>query len=235
MKNREIIQGDIGVSLDFTIIDNGSPVDLTDASIEMILDLRNEVDIKDGEIIDAKSGTCRVVLNELDTSIKGTRTFQLSINFPDGRRITCPIQRFDVIQKIGYKPPKLDTTPPEDVTFLAVTNITNESVTLAWTRSISKDTASYEIFNGTEKIASTKNSYCKITNLSSSSDYTFTIIAKDDFKNLSNGVNISIRTLATPSEINGGNFLDVFDEANFIDGGSFTDTATVIIDGGNFV
>lgn len=100
----EIAQGSNGVILNFTIKDNGQVVDLTGATVQMLLTLRSSGKIKQAEITDVVNGKCTVTLNADDILFDGVYTFQNTVSYPDGRTFTSNVQKLTVTKKIGFIP-----------------------------------------------------------------------------------------------------------------------------------
>lgn len=102
------------------------------------------------------------------------------------------------VQTVTYT---LDTTAPADTT--APNNVTNlqatptaNSVALSWTASASSDVTSYDIYNGSTLIANVTGTSYNVTNLTASTQYTFSVRAKDAANNVASGTSISTTTLA---------------------------------------
>lgn len=89
-----------------------------------------------------------------------------------------------------------DTTPPENVTGLNVSNKTQTGLTLSWVASVSNDTASYDVLNGSTVIANVTGTTYNVSGLVANTSYTFTIKAKDNSNNISSGTSVSATTLA---------------------------------------
>lgn len=127
-----------------------------------------------------------------------------------------------------------DTTAPDNVTNLSYSNLTDRSVFLTWTASISPDILSYDIYNGSTFIVNTSNTEYTLTGLLSSTIYTITVKSKDNSNNVSAGTSVTFTTLSSAVvNIDGGTFTDT--STSTVDGGTFTDTTTgSTIDGGVF-
>lgn len=93
-----------------------------------------------------------------------------------------------------------DTTPPNDVTNLAYTNLTQTGVKLTWTASNSSDVSSYDVFNSSTNIGNTTGAFFDVSELTAGTNYTFTVKAKDGASNLSSGVSVNVTTTAIPSD-----------------------------------
>lgn len=91
----------------------------------------------------------------------------------------------------------IDTTPPSDVTNLATSNITGSSVTLTWIASVSGDVAGYEIYNGTQFLATVTGTTYNVSGLATSTSYTFWVKAKDRSGNIATGVSVAATTTNT--------------------------------------
>lgn len=87
-----------------------------------------------------------------------------------------------------------DTTPPENVTNLVISNLTETSLLLNWTASSSVDVAFYEIYrDSTQLTMITQTSYA-ITGLTPGATYIFTVKAKDSSGNLAVGTSVTVTT-----------------------------------------
>lgn len=101
----EIVQGDNGIILSFIIKDGDEPINLTSASVQIVLTLRSSGKIKQGVITDALNGKCQVILNSDDILYDGVYTFQPTVTFPDGRQFTSgTLQKLTVVKKLGFIP-----------------------------------------------------------------------------------------------------------------------------------
>ncbi len=97
----------------------------------------------------------------------------------------------------------VDTTAPTAPTNLAASNISETSLDLSWTAS-ADDTAvtGYDIYNGTNLIASSTTTNFSVTGLQVATAYNFSIYAKDDANNISsqsNILNVSTVDLTAPT------------------------------------
>lgn len=89
-----------------------------------------------------------------------------------------------------------DTTPPNNVTNLVTSNMTQTGVTLTWTASNSTDVASYDIYNGMTFITNVTGTTYNVTGLSASTQYTFNVKAKDVSGNVASGTSVTVTTSA---------------------------------------
>lgn len=97
----------------------------------------------------------------------------------------------------------VDTTPPNEVTNLAVSNNnTGTSLTLTWSASTSSDIASYDVYNGATLLANVTSTTYGVTGLTRGINYTFYVRAKDTSGNISTGVGIAVTTTDTTAPIN---------------------------------
>lgn len=87
-----------------------------------------------------------------------------------------------------------DTTAPNNVTNLVASNVLATSVTLSWSTSTSSDTTGYEIYNGATLLTSVTGTTYNVSGLTSNTNYTFTVKAKDGFNNLATGTSVSVTT-----------------------------------------
>jgi hypothetical protein len=89
-----------------------------------------------------------------------------------------------------------DTTAPNNVTNLAYSNLAATSLTLTWTASSSSDVASYDVFNGSTLLANVAGTTYNVTGLTASTQYTFTVKAKDGANNTASGTSVTVTTSA---------------------------------------
>ncbi|KAA9007397.1 hypothetical protein F4V43_02610 [Paenibacillus spiritus] len=87
-----------------------------------------------------------------------------------------------------------DITPPANVTNLAASSITQNSVMLNWTGSSSTDTSGYDIYNSSSYVGTTTVTNYTLTGLTAGTNYTFNVKAKDSSGNISSGSSISVTT-----------------------------------------
>jgi hypothetical protein len=114
-----------------------------------------------------------------------------------------------------------DTTAPNNVTNLAYSNLAQTTLTLSWTASASSDVASYDVFNGSTLLANVTGTTYNVTGLTASTQYTFTIKAKDGANNTASGTSVTVTTSA-PADTTAP-VLTITPSA------TFTDTQTVIM------
>ncbi|WP_176584710.1 chitobiase/beta-hexosaminidase C-terminal domain-containing protein [Priestia megaterium] len=90
-----------------------------------------------------------------------------------------------------------DTTPPEEISNLLASSITSDSIGLTWTRSLSSDVASYEIYQDSVLLNGnvTTTNY-SITGLKANIQYKLTVKSKDINGNVSDGINVTVKTSA---------------------------------------
>ncbi|WP_338449824.1 chitobiase/beta-hexosaminidase C-terminal domain-containing protein [Niallia oryzisoli] len=115
-------------------------------------------------------------------------------------------------------PPEPDITAPTEVTNLSANNVTATSFTLSWTASDSEDAIGYDIYKDGEFLASVSNTNVEVTGLSPSTEYTFSVMAKDAAGNISSGTSITISTLGVDTSP---------PVLTITQGGTFTDTQSV--------
>jgi hypothetical protein len=94
--------------------------------------------------------------------------------------------------------PTVDTTPPNNVTNLTTSNVTQTTLTLSWTASSSSDVAAYDVFNGSTFVVTVMSTNYNVTGLSASSSYTFTVKAKDTAGNIASGTSVAVTTSSAP-------------------------------------
>ncbi|MCA1025654.1 chitobiase/beta-hexosaminidase C-terminal domain-containing protein [Cytobacillus kochii] len=91
-----------------------------------------------------------------------------------------------------------DEIPPEEVTLINASLISDTNIGLTWEPSIAEDIYSYEVYNGLTLIGESLSPNFSITNLIPSTEYTFTIKSKDKNGNVSTGVPFTVSTSSTP-------------------------------------
>jgi chitodextrinase len=92
--------------------------------------------------------------------------------------------------------PPADTTAPNNVTNLAYSNLAQTTLTLSWTASTSSDVASYDVFNGSTLLANVTGTTYNVSGLTASTQYTFTVKAKDAANNVASGTSVTVTTSA---------------------------------------
>ena len=92
-----------------------------------------------------------------------------------------------------------DTTAPSAPTNLSASNTTDSSTTLSWSASSDNiAVTAYEVYRGSTLIATVSGTSYQVAGLSANTNYTFTVIAKDEAGNQSDASNpVSITTEAT--------------------------------------
>jgi glucose/arabinose dehydrogenase len=99
-------------------------------------------------------------------------------------------------------PPSGDTQPPTAPGSLRSTAVSSTSVSLAWNASTdnSGSIAGYDVYQGATKVSTTTSLTATITNLTPSTQYTFTVKARDPDGNASAASNaVTVRTSSTGS------------------------------------
>ncbi|MDD9266039.1 fibronectin type III domain-containing protein [Paenibacillus sp. GCM10023248] len=111
--------------------------------------------------------------------------------------------RAEGIQLIGGFTPSqpVDTTPPDNVTNLAVSNLTATSLTLTWNASSSSDCIGYDVYRGSTLVGSVTGTTYNATGLTQATQYTFTIKAKDAANNISSGTSTTVTTSSSADTI----------------------------------
>jgi hypothetical protein len=99
-----IYQGDQGTVLNLTIRDSNQVVDLTDATVQVLIRLKDMGILKAATIIDSQSGKCQITLNSQDIQYEGVYQLQATVTFLNGTKFSSSIQRFIVNKKMGYIP-----------------------------------------------------------------------------------------------------------------------------------
>lgn len=95
-----------------------------------------------------------------------------------------------------------DVTPPNNVTNLVTSSVTQTTLTLSWTASTSSDIASYDVYNGSTLLGNVTGTNYNVTTLTANTAYTFTVKAKDTTGNIATGTSVNVTTLANvPSDV----------------------------------
>ncbi|MED3562228.1 BppU family phage baseplate upper protein [Bacillus xiapuensis] len=100
----EIVQGDNGTILELIIQDDNQVIDLTGATVQVVITYKSTGKIKQAVVTDAINGKCEVTLNSDDVLFDGVYSFQATVIFPNGNKFTSNIQRFTVTKKMGFIP-----------------------------------------------------------------------------------------------------------------------------------
>lgn len=96
-----IIQGDNGTVLDFTITGNDkSPIDLSFTTVKLDI-VRSGVHIpKICTIVDGLNGKCQAILTSEDLSETGVYMVQLEVSFANGSKFSSNMDKFEVKRKL---------------------------------------------------------------------------------------------------------------------------------------
>lgn len=105
------------------------------------------------------------------------------------------------VQTITFTINLPDTTPPNNVTGLTVSNVGVTSLTLSWTASSSGDVASYDVLNETTLLSNVTSTSYNVTGLAAGTSYTFTVKAKDTAGNAATGTTLTVSTVAATTEV----------------------------------
>lgn len=103
------------------------------------------------------------------------------------------------VQTIVYSlivPEPGDTTPPNNVTNLQVSNnTTGTSLTLSWAASSSSDVAGYDVYRGSALLTTITGTSYNVTGLTVNTEYTFTVKSKDTSNNVASGTSVTVTTV----------------------------------------
>lgn len=88
----------------------------------------------------------------------------------------------------------VDTTPPDNVTQLQATNVTQTGLTLSWLASASGDLKDYRVYQGSTLIETVTGLSHAVTGLAEGTSYTFTIRARDNANNEASGTSVTVMT-----------------------------------------
>jgi len=103
--------------------------------------------------------------------------------------------------------PSSDTQPPSTPTNLALTGKDSVSVSLSWSASTDNTgVVSYDVFNGSAVATTVTGTTATVTGLSPSTQYTFTVRARDGYDNVSAASNA---VTATTSDVIGSGYAKV--------------------------
>lgn len=142
----------------------------------------------------AKNGTRTYVAYNMEDSAQ-------TVQFSDGHTATVDPHRFYVGDGSGGG--SGDSQAPSAPGNLTSTGHTDSTVDLSWTASTDNiGVAGYEIYQGTQRVATTNTTTATITNLSPETTFTFTVKAKDAAGNVSASSNDV--TVTTESSSDGG-------------------------------
>ncbi|WP_431180845.1 chitobiase/beta-hexosaminidase C-terminal domain-containing protein [Bacillus luti] len=109
----------------------------------------------------------------------------------------------------------VDAIPPEEVTNLKASAITDKSIALTYTGSTSLDIDSYDIYkDGALIYADNKKTNMIISGLTPNTKYVFLVKAKDINGNVSVGVNVTVDTVTSTAVITDGLLLYMKDAQN---------------------
>jgi chitodextrinase len=89
-----------------------------------------------------------------------------------------------------------DTVAPNNVTNLTTSNVSSTTLTLTWSASSSTDTTGYEVYNDSTLLTTVTGTTYNVSGLTASTNYTFTVKAKDGANNVASGVSVSVTTSA---------------------------------------
>jgi len=100
----EIVQGDSGSVLSLTISDDSQIVDLTNATVEVVIKYKATGIVKQATVTNALQGECQITLDASDIPHQGIYSFQATVKFSDGKQFSSQIERFSVSKKMNYVP-----------------------------------------------------------------------------------------------------------------------------------
>lgn len=220
---------------------NGKTVDLTGCTARFIMTdwHKQEMLIDDIATIEepAEQGIVSYDFMDGQTDRIGSYLSEFEIAFPNGEEETFPTTGQIILTiepSLRSSVPVIDNIAPEDISGLMISSVSQDSVSLSWMASPSTDVKGYNVYNGNNLLTLTQSTSCTITGLTAGTDYVFTIKAKDNANNLASGISITARTGdITNNVIDGGNFTTIVYDT-VVDGGSFLDASSEIIDGGLF-
>lgn len=92
-----------------------------------------------------------------------------------------------------------DVTAPSNATNLITASITQTTLTLNWTASVSTDVTSYDVYNGATLLGNVTATTYNVTGLTAGTNYSFNVMAKDASNNTSSGS--SVNTVTVPSDV----------------------------------
>jgi len=167
---------------------------------------------------DHDSTSLSFTIHDITISVKPGETFEGK--FMPYRSVTVySTIPYRAIVSAPFYSSNRDTAPPENITDLSASNITDTYLTLSWTASVSSDVVEYDIYQNGAFLVTINSTNIDVTGLTPFTEYTFRVVARDSAGNESSGINVTITTTSTDTTppvltITPG-------------GGTFTDTQTV--------
>ncbi|WP_164515055.1 S8 family serine peptidase [Paenibacillus lentus] len=158
---------------------------------------------RDGDKVDATTGTTYKFDGLTpDTSYHFVvKTVDLTGNISSGLGITASTQAADSenpAEPGGNEFPVVDTTPPAEVTQLALERATSSSLQVRWTLPTDPDFAKVKLYINNNFIADTTAASYNFTGLLADKTYQITVKTVDNHGNISSGATLTARTLAAP-------------------------------------
>lgn len=93
-----VVQGDNGTMLQVKIRDNRKFVDLSEATVKLVIRCGNRKFIKDAEVTGV--GQVQVVLSSGDLATAGTYAIYAICKFTDGTNFSSSLDRFEVAPRL---------------------------------------------------------------------------------------------------------------------------------------
>ena len=97
----KIVQGDNGTVLRLTVKEDGNVVDLTGASVDVVIKHGDTLNSKSATIADALAGKCEVELTSGDVVSPGIYFLQATVKFDYGLEFSSDVQKFTVGGKLA--------------------------------------------------------------------------------------------------------------------------------------
>jgi 5-hydroxyisourate hydrolase-like protein (transthyretin family) len=97
----QIISGDNGTQLEFTVFDDNGVVDLSSAKeVKFRLKKLGNYIEKIANVTSAADGKCTIALNQEDTNRRGSYSYQLTVTFIDNSVFSSEIKRLTIEDKL---------------------------------------------------------------------------------------------------------------------------------------
>lgn len=145
-----------------------------------------------------------------DTSYRFVvKTVDLAGNISSGVSLTASTQAADDVAPVnpedpGHETPAVDTTPPAEVTHLALVNATSSSLQVRWSNPADPDFAKVKLYINNNYMADTAAASYNFTGLLADTAYSIVVKTVDTHGNVSDGTSLTARTLAVPVVNNPG-------------------------------
>lgn len=106
-----VFQADNGTVFEMTIIENGEIVNISNASVEIVMRIKQYTVTKQATITAAQYGKCEITLSSSDITVEGVYQFQAQVKYTDGRVFSSDIQRFEVKKRLDSTGQNMPSPP----------------------------------------------------------------------------------------------------------------------------